>query len=78
MYDDPIVKEIHQIREALCQQFQFDIHKIFADVKRREQQHRDKVVNLFVTHGRSSNALLLEAYSQEKPFSGDTTAGKLT
>ena len=46
MYDDPIVREIHQIREVLCQKFQFDIQKIFADVKQREQQHKDKLVKL--------------------------------
>ena len=46
MYADPIVQEIHRIREQLCQEFQFDIRKIFADVKQREQQHRDKLVNL--------------------------------
>lgn len=55
MYDDPIVQEIHQIREILCQKFHFDIQRIFADVKRREQQHRDRLVNLSVKHGKSPN-----------------------
>jgi hypothetical protein len=58
MYDDPIVQEIHQIRESLCQKFQFDIQKIFADVKQREQKHRDKLVNLPVKQGRSPNESL--------------------
>ena len=43
---DPIVEEVHQIRETLARKFQFDINKIFEDAKQREQQHRDKVVNL--------------------------------
>jgi len=46
MYIDPIVEEIHQIREQHCQQFQFDLHKIFADVKQREQQSQNRLVNL--------------------------------
>jgi len=58
MYDDPIVQEIHQIREQLCQKFQFDIRKIFADVKQREQQHRDKLVKLPLKKGRSPNESL--------------------
>jgi hypothetical protein len=58
MYDDPIVREIHQIREQLCQKFQFDIRQIFADVKQREQQHKDKLVKLPVKQGRSPNESL--------------------
>lgn len=55
MYIDPIVEEIHQIREQYCQQFQFDIHKIFVDVKQREQQYHDKVVNLSINRERKPN-----------------------
>jgi hypothetical protein len=43
---DPIVEEVHRIRETLAEKFQFDINKIFEDVKQREQQHQEKVVNL--------------------------------
>ena len=46
MYVDPIVEEIHQIREQHCEQFQFDLHRIFADVKQRERASDHKVVNL--------------------------------
>jgi hypothetical protein len=45
MYLDPIVEEIHQIRERYCQQFEFDLHKIFVDVKQREQQSQHRIVN---------------------------------
>ena len=46
MIPDPIVEEIHDIRTKLSQQFQFDIRKIFEDVKRKEQQHPERVINL--------------------------------
>ena len=58
MYDDPIVQEIHQIREVLCQKFQFDVKRIFADVKQQEQQHQDKLAKLPVKRGRSPNESL--------------------
>lgn len=45
MYIDPIVEEIHQIRERHCQQFHYDLHQIFLDVKQREQQSRHRIVN---------------------------------
>lgn len=48
MIQDPIVEEIHRIREKLSRKFQFDIRKIFEDVKQKEQQHPDKIVNLRV------------------------------
>ncbi|MGD2085095.1 MAG: hypothetical protein PVH61_02830 [Candidatus Aminicenantes bacterium] len=48
MIQDPIVEEVHRIREKLSRKFQFDIQKIFEDVKQRERQHRDRIVNLRV------------------------------
>ena len=48
MIQDPIVDEIHQIRTRLCQQFQFNIRKIFEDAKRKEQEHRERVINLCI------------------------------
>ena len=48
MIHDPIVEEIHQIREKLSQKFQFDIQRIFEDVRQRERQHPEKLVNLQV------------------------------
>ena len=58
MYDDPIVQEIHRIREVLCRKFQFDVQKIFADVKQREQQHKHKLVKLLAKRGGSPNESL--------------------
>lgn len=55
MYVDPIVQEIHQIREQHCQQFQFDLHKIFADVKQRERQSQNRIVNFSVKKAQEPN-----------------------
>ena len=46
MINDPIVEEIHRIREKLSRKFHFDVRKIFEDVKQKERQHGDRVVNL--------------------------------
>lgn len=46
MINDPIVEEIHRIREKLSRKFQFDVRKIFEDVKQKERQHGDRLVNL--------------------------------
>ncbi len=48
MITDPILKEIHQIRETLSRKFDFDIRKIFEDVRQREKAHKERVVNLRV------------------------------
>jgi hypothetical protein len=46
MEHDPIVREIHQIREKLSKKFQYNIQKIFEDEKKKEKEHQAKVVNL--------------------------------
>ena len=48
MIRDPIVEEVHRIREKLSRKFQFDIRKIFEDVKQKERQHSERLVNLRV------------------------------
>lgn len=46
MITDQIIKEIHQNRENLASKFNFDIRKIVEDVKKREMEHKGRVVNL--------------------------------
>ena len=46
MKADPIIKEIHQARERLSKKFDFNIRKIFDDVKQREKKHKERVINL--------------------------------
>ena len=36
MWEDPIVSEVRQVREQLARQFNFDVHAIFADLRKRQ------------------------------------------
>ncbi len=42
---DPIVNEVREIRERLASQFNFDIHKIVADARRRQASSKSRVVS---------------------------------
>ncbi|MBN2308797.1 MAG: hypothetical protein JXR94_07500 [Candidatus Hydrogenedentes bacterium] len=44
MRDDPIVEEVRRIREEYAKQFDNDLRAMAADLRKREQQHRDKLV----------------------------------
>ncbi|MBM4047943.1 MAG: hypothetical protein FJ279_22815 [Planctomycetes bacterium] len=36
MKDDPIVAEVRRVRDELARKFNYDIHAIFQDLRRRE------------------------------------------
>lgn len=36
MWEDPIVAEVHRIREKLAAEHGFDVKKIFADLRKRQ------------------------------------------
>ena len=36
MWEDPIVAEVHRIREKLAAEFDFDLKAIFADLRKRQ------------------------------------------
>jgi hypothetical protein len=36
MMEDPIVSEVRRIREQLARQFNFDVHAIFEDLRKRQ------------------------------------------
>lgn len=36
MWEDPIVSEVREVREQLARQFNFDVHAIFADLRKRQ------------------------------------------
>ena len=46
MWEDPIVKEIHKIREEYANAFNYDIDAIFNDLQKQETQSKRKVVKL--------------------------------
>jgi hypothetical protein len=46
MWDDPIVEEVRKAREEHAARFDYDLERIFQDLKEREQQSGRKVVSL--------------------------------
>ena len=44
MNDDPIVASVREIREELSAALGFDVHAIFADLRRREATQGDRLV----------------------------------
>jgi len=45
MRNDPIVEEIRRVRQEYAKQFDYDVRAIADDLRRREQQHRDRLVS---------------------------------
>ena len=43
MIDDEIMKELHDVREKYAAQFDYDLDKIFGDLKKREAKRAAKV-----------------------------------
>lgn len=46
MWQDKIVEEIHQIREAYAKSFDYDLDAIFEDLRKKEAQSGREVVSL--------------------------------
>jgi hypothetical protein len=44
MWEDPIVAEVHRIREMLAAKFNFDVEAIFADIQRRQDELGERLV----------------------------------
>ena len=45
MWEDPIVKEVHEIRKRLAAEQNFDIKAIFADIYKRQASLSDRLVS---------------------------------
>ena len=46
MMNDPILEELHQIREQLAAKFNYDVFAIVADIQAQEQQEDRPLVSL--------------------------------
>ena len=44
MQTDPIVEEVRRIRQDYARQFDFDLQALAADLRKREQEHPERVV----------------------------------
>ena len=49
MWEDPIVEELHTIREAHAARFGFDLRAIVKDLRREQQEGNRKVVSFVQT-----------------------------
>jgi hypothetical protein len=38
MFDDPIVDEVRRVRDELARKFNYDVHAIFEDLRKRQEQ----------------------------------------
>jgi hypothetical protein len=45
MWEDPIVAEVHRIREQIAEKYNYDVKAYFADLRRRQAASGDKVVH---------------------------------
>ena len=45
MIDDPIVEEVRRIRQEYAKKFDYDVRAIAADLRKREQQHPERLVS---------------------------------
>ena len=44
MLNDPIVQAVRHVREELAAEFGYDVHQIFADMRERESQFGDRLI----------------------------------
>lgn len=44
MWQDPIVNEVHLIREVIAKECNYDLRKIFERLKKNENEHFDRLV----------------------------------
>jgi hypothetical protein len=44
MEDDPIVAEVHRIRDVLAAKFNYDMEAFFADIRRRQESLGSRLV----------------------------------
>jgi hypothetical protein len=42
--DDPIVDEVRRVREQYAKQFAYDLGAMADDLRKREQEHRERLV----------------------------------
>jgi len=46
MWTDPIVDELHKIRQANAEKFNYDLDALFEHLKRQEKRSKRKIVTL--------------------------------
>jgi hypothetical protein len=73
MNDDPIVASVRTVRKELAAAFGYDVHAIFADLRRQEAELGDRVVRQSSTQ-RPNEAIHPSGGSGGLPVDVHTTA----
>lgn len=68
---DAIVEEIHRHRVAHARRFNYDVHAIGADIRRREVETKGRLVGLDTKRGRFVEAKKPTAMSRKKALVGN-------
>lgn len=55
MWEDPIVEELHRIREEHAREFNFDIAAIYEDLKKQEAKSDRKIISSLPRKDRPRN-----------------------
>lgn len=45
MWKDPIVEEIHKIREKMAEEVNYDVHQLIENMQKREKESNAKIVS---------------------------------
>jgi hypothetical protein len=72
MNDDPIVASVRTVREELAAAFGYDVHAIFADLRRQEAELGDRLVRQSSTQ-RPNQAMCRSGGSGGLPVDVHTT-----
>ena len=60
---DEVIEELWQIKEAMAQEYGYDVTRLAADLQRRQQEEAHRIVDL---------RALREADDQEEPAGSDS------
>lgn len=60
---DEVIEELWQIKEAMAQEYGYDVTRLAADLQRRQQEEAHRIVDL---------RALREADKQQEPAGGDS------
>jgi hypothetical protein len=44
MWKDPIVEEIHNIREEIAREYDYNLNRIMDHLRKKEREHADRVI----------------------------------
>ena len=67
MFEDPIVAEVRKTREMLASQFDFDLHAIFEDLRKRQSSLGERLLRTPNSREVNKTAQLRETNSVYRP-----------